>query len=169
MKNTNTTYANNIIIRHLVLLYITTFGLYFFYWFYQTNKQLYGHQGIDNKPALRTLGLIIPLLNIYLLWVFFSDTQKFTRNGFQYPGWLTVAFIVSSALYRLPSLFSFIGFISVLPVIVVQKTLNAYWKKEQPDLPEKTQLSWVEILICCLGAIILIMAAIGIGLSPPSP
>lgn len=156
--------------RHLFLLYITTLGLYFFYWFYKTNKQLYAQQGIDNNPLLRTLGLIVPLLNIYLLWVLFRDIQKFTNKAgirsLKYPGWLTTAFILCSALYRLPSLFSFLGFISVLPVAVTQNTLNHYWKQEQPNLPEKSTLSWQEILISIAGSIILILAIVGIGLSP---
>lgn len=163
-------FSNSIPTKHLILLYITSLGLYFFYWFYQTNKQLYQHHGINNKPILRTCGLIIPFLNIYLLWFLCKDIKNFAQKAnietFQSPGWLTAAFIFSSTLYKLPSIFSFIGFISVLPIWVIQKTLNRYWEKEQPHLPQKTTLSWQEILICCIGSIILILALVGIGLSP---
>ncbi len=172
MSKTSSHFSNSLRISHLVLLYITTCGLYFFYWFYQTNKQLYGHQHINNKPLLRTLGLIVPLLNIYLLWVLFRDIEKFmfkaTLNTFKHPAWLTVAFILCSALYRLPALFSFIGFSSILPILYTQSTLNTYWQKEQPTLAEKTKLTWQEILICVLGSILLILAIVGAGLTPPT-
>lgn len=174
MTATASVFSNRILIRNLVILYIATCGLYFFYWFYETNKELYKHNGIDTNPLFRTIGLIAPLLNIYLLWVFFKDIQKFTAKAgtpeLKYPGWLTVAFIFFSALYRLPFLFSFLGFLSVAPVIVAQNALNAYWKKEQPNLPDKTRLTWQEILCCVVGAILLILACIGAGLhlSPPA-
>ncbi len=163
-------YSNAIPLGQLLLLYITTLGLYFFYWFYQTNKLLYGCDKTDNRPLFRTLGLLVPILNIYLVWKLLTDIQKTTQQAgvknFKYPGLLTLFFIIGSSLYRLPGLFSFSGFVSVIPVLFAQQTLNVYWRKEQPHLVEKTRLSWQERCICLLGLLILVIAVIGIGLGP---
>lgn len=169
MTNTSkTSYSNSRALWQVLLLYITTCGLYFFYWFYKANQRLYVTQQNAIKPFWRTLGLLVPILNVYLLWKLFNDIKKFAAEAgvasYPYPGLLTLVFLACSALYRLPGLFSFAGFSSVLPILIVQHTLNRYWKKEQPALPIQTQLAWPEIAICVLGSILLILATIGAGL-----
>lgn len=166
----NPPYSNNRVLWHVLLLYITTCGLYFFYWFYKTSELIYNSNAGAIKPIWRTLGLLVPLLNIYLLWKLFADVKKRTdtidTQFLRYPSLLALIFILLSALYRLPSLYSFLGFSSVFPVLLVQRALNLYWTKLQPDLPARTKLFWPEILICIIGSILLILAIIGAGLSP---
>lgn len=165
MQDMKREYSNSLARSHLIILYITTFGLYTLYWFYKTSKALYSQQGINNKYIWRTLGLCVPILNVYLLWTLFKDIQKSTGElptaGLKSPSWLTITFIVSSVLYQLPGLWSFLGFLSVLPIITVQTALNRYWQREQPTLAIKTRLSWLELLVTIIGACILVLVIIG--------
>lgn len=163
-------FSKSRVLWQVILLYITTCGLYFFYWFYKTCDELYAKDPRAIKPLWRTLGLLVPLLNIYLVWKLFFDIQNLTQNAgvhsFGDPLSLTVFFLLCSALYQLPNLYSFCGFLSVLPVALIQKKLNLYWKKQQPYLPERTTLRGGEITVCLIGGLILILAFIGVGLSP---
>jgi hypothetical protein len=170
MENLKHSVSNYLSLKKLIVLYITTCGLYFFYWFYITNKKLYQHRHTDNHPFWRTAGLLVPFLNIYLLWKLFSDINKFTTQAgtppLAYPGWHTIAFIVLSALYRIPHyLFSFLGFFSVLPILSAQRALNGYWQKEQMGLPAP-RWSWIEVIISVIGSIMLVLAIMGLGLHP---
>jgi hypothetical protein len=165
-----TPYSRSRALWQIFILYITTCGLYFFYWFYKTSQDLYDNQPNMVKPLWRTLGLLVPLLNIYLLWKLFSDIKKRcaqARIAFPfYPSLVTLIFILCSALYRLPNLFSFLGFSSVLPVLLVQNTLNQYWQKEEAPLTAPRKFSIAEILICLIGTTLLTLAVIGAGLTP---
>jgi hypothetical protein len=49
----------------------------------------------------------------------------------------------------------------VWPLAVVQRVLNAYWEKEQPELPVRTDFSGGEIALLIIGGILLILALIG--------
>lgn len=106
----------------------------------------------------------MPILNIYLLWILFKDIRKFAARAgttsLSYSGWRAIAFIVLSALYRLPHLLSFLGLTSVLPILSAQRALNAYWQKEQAHLPI-SKWSWIEITACLIGSAILASAVIG--------
>ncbi len=168
MKNTTDTRNGPIKLSILALLYIGTCGLYFFYWYYQTTKKLYAHNQVPTPAGWRTAGLLVPILNIYLLWALFRDIKKYANSAgiysLEFPGLLTIAFMVASALYRLPNLFSFLGFLSVAPIIWAQYTLNQYWAKVKPNLSEKKRLSEVEIIACLAGSALLIAAFTGAGL-----
>ena len=134
----------------------------FFYWFYHSTKMLK-----LERPFWRTLGLLVPILNVYLVWKLFTDIKKVAESAavpaYPYPGLLTLAFIILSALYHLPGLWSFTGFFSVLPILMVQQTFNRYWLKEQPGAPLKTHLSGLEWLFASIGALLLILACVGAG------
>lgn len=163
-NNIKTSTSNYLSLKKLTVLYITTCGLYFFYWFYITNKKLYQHHGIENYPLWRAAGLLVPFLNIYLLWFFFKEVRQFTQQAgtqpLAYPVWHTVVFIALSALYRSQNhLFSLLGFFSVLPILSAQRTLNIFWQKEQASLA-MPQWSWVEITISIIGSMVLILATI---------
>lgn len=45
-----------------------TLGIYFLYWFYQVNSQMKAANGDESSPGLRTIGLLVPIRNIVILW-----------------------------------------------------------------------------------------------------
>lgn len=163
----NTTEANYSYYRPLwqvPLLYISTFG---FYWFFKTNQQIYQHHPDSIKPFWRTAGLLIPILNVYLVWKLFSDIKKLAAvlpvPHYRYPGLLTLIFVACYLLYWLPGLQGYWGYLAIVPLLIVQKTLNAYWDKGQQGLPKKTWLSFGEVLIIIIGMTIIVSATLGLG------
>lgn len=149
----------------VILLFILTFGLYFFYWYYKNWKDLKKHRNMDIRPALRTLGLLVPLLGFYYLYVQFRDIKDFAveRGAEAYSsGLITVGFIlISYVTSLLPDILWILGFLVLIPLLVVQRTLNNYWKTEQAGIPMKNKFSGAEIVIMIIGAFFWVLTIIG--------
>ncbi|MFP8953324.1 DUF4234 domain-containing protein [Natrialbaceae archaeon A-arb3/5] len=64
-----------------ILFAVITLGLYTIYWWYATNKQLNEGTSAEFNPVLRTVGLFIPLVNLYFIWQFSGDTEAVTDMG----------------------------------------------------------------------------------------
>jgi nicotinamide riboside transporter PnuC len=74
-----------------VLLFVVTFSLYGIYWWYRTNQQLDAGTSTDISPGLRTVGMLIPIYNLVVIWRFSNDATAVTdQDGLL----LFVAFIV---------------------------------------------------------------------------
>jgi len=155
---------------HLVLLLLTTGGVYHIYWFYRNWTQLNEFLKMGWRPWLRTILLFIPLAKWIVVFELFQDIRDFSKYAgvkkTYSPYWIFLAF------------FSFFGFYLVLPepygsiivnsirfllpilpiwsLAVVQRTLNAYWEKKQPGLPERTNLSLPEICLMVIVTILII-------------
>ena len=152
-------------LSHLILLYVFTFGIYGIYWFYKTWKQIKEHTKATFSPGWRTVGLFIPIYNIWRIYTLFDDVKSlrikagFTENPS--PGWLTLGYIVLAGLSRLPDPWWPLTFLSILPLLSIQKALNEYWEKEQRDRKEKTKFSTKEIVVLVIGAIFLALSLWG--------
>jgi len=160
-------------IWNLVLLYVFTFGIYAIYWFYRNWKYMKLHKNIDIKPGWRTVGLFVPIYNIVLIYRQFRDIRDLAREvgceAYPSPGWLTVGYFFLSGLslrlsWKLPDPYSLLSWIPDLLAlwifIIVQKTLNRYWEKEQIGLSERTQFSGKETAVLIIGGIFLILSFI---------
>jgi hypothetical protein len=64
----------------VVLLGVVTFGIYFFYWFYDTNNQFKKKLKNNSSPGLRTLGLFVPIINIIVMWKHANDAERATKG-----------------------------------------------------------------------------------------
>src|SRR3989338_3957876 len=66
-------------------LYILTFGLYFFYWNYRCWRIIRDHNARERlkkyTPFLRTIGQIIPIYNIYLLYKLFKSINNYADKN----------------------------------------------------------------------------------------
>ncbi|MCZ7363010.1 MAG: zinc-ribbon domain-containing protein [Candidatus Methanoperedens sp.] len=157
-------------IRNLVILSVFTFGLYEIYWFYRNWKQIKIHKNLDISPGMRTLGLLfIPIYNFLLIFEQFKDIMNLAKEAgcstfSSHRGLATVYIymtILFNILFSLPPPYSLIGwiplFLSLWVLIIIQKTLNNYWEKEQVGLPERTQFSGIEIAAIIIGGFILIV------------
>jgi cbb3-type cytochrome oxidase subunit 3 len=54
------------------LLFVVTLGFYGVYWFHQLHKELKTETGGNYNPTVRTIGLMVPLYNLYVMW---QDSQ----------------------------------------------------------------------------------------------
>jgi hypothetical protein len=55
-----------------LVLFVVTLGFYGIYWLHQLHKELKVETGADYNPTVRTVGMVIPLYNLYVMW---KDSQ----------------------------------------------------------------------------------------------
>lgn len=152
-------------ITKLVLLSILTFGLYQFYWFYRNWKTIKAQTGVPLSPGWRTVGLFVPIVSIFMV----NDQFKLihtvaSASGLRprfSPGWLTLGYLVLTALSRLPDPWEMVELLSFLPLIPVQRALNEYWATEQPGRAVRTRYSKGEIAVLIVGGFLMAVKVIG--------
>lgn len=161
-------------LNKLIWLIILTGGLYQIYWFYRNWRDFKEHKNLDISPGLRTLGLFIPLVNLYFVGTQFKDLKDYEEEASVKPfsiyaviiGWIVLSYLsVRLSFYENPltgMISLLLSFCLIIPFSVVQKTLNEYWLKEQGDLPLRKGLSVGEIIVLIIGLILLVLEAIGI-------
>lgn len=66
-------------IARVIIFEILSLGLYQFYWFYQTRGVVSRAIGGNDQVGLQTLGLIVPILNIFIAYWLLRDVDKFNR------------------------------------------------------------------------------------------
>lgn len=62
----------------VIIFSFVTLGLYFLYWFYDTNSQFKEQLEDVSHPGLRTLALFIPLLNLVAMYKQCKSAQEAT-------------------------------------------------------------------------------------------
>ena len=163
--NSTMEYSYKLKIGHLIVLSITTFGLYELYWFYRNWKLLKEHKGLNINPLSRTLCLLIPFYSIYVIYKQFKEIKDMIGDCKIYsPVNLALSYWFFSMLsiklaFRLPDPYSLLSFIpeilSIYILVLVQKALNCYWDKIQKDLPEKVKLTRKEKIVVVIGSVLL--------------
>jgi formylglycine-generating enzyme required for sulfatase activity len=161
----NKQFSNAQPVWHFVLLSILTGGLYCFYWIYRNWIHLKAHKGLNISPFWRTVGLSVPIYGLILIYRQLEDIRNFSKTAgvdeTYSPGWILFGFLILPALGGLPDPFWLLGFTSLLPLAVVQRVLNLYWKKEQPELVERTKFSKSQIVLLVIGGICWLPIIIG--------
>jgi hypothetical protein len=156
----------------LVILSFMTFNIYQLYWFYRNWRDLKNHKKLeDYSPILYTIFLFVPILNIYFIYSQFKDIQEFAKQSgcktYASPGWLTFFFVflkfIEFVFLRVVEASTnpikyLIVFISLLlsttgVLVIVQNTLNNFWKKEQPELEIRQEFTKKEIVCLIIGGI----------------
>ncbi|MDP2984428.1 MAG: hypothetical protein Q8O92_14010 [Candidatus Latescibacter sp.] len=166
----------------LVLLSIISFTIYEIYWFYRNWKHLKIQKRLEISPGWRTVGLCIPIYHIFIIYEQFRDIRDSAKQAgcetFSSPGWITFGFIFLSGISLRLSLYQwkltdpgevlaitvlslFIDLLAVWILVVVQKTLNRFWAKEQPDHEMRSKFSGKEIALIVVGVIVWILGIIG--------
>jgi hypothetical protein len=173
-------------LRRFAALYLLSFGLYLYYWYYTTLKELKLSEGLDISPGWRTFGMFVPILNIYLLYDLFRRIdQAATRVGaghqegwWRRPGWMTAGyFIIAAVLSQVVAQFMpadpqlqtpaliWLGVPVTLLTLVpcawilskAQETMNMYLLKVAPGVTWPTSLSAGQVGVV-IGGILLITA-----------
>lgn len=62
----------------VIVLSLVTLGIYFLYWFYDTNCQFKDELDDGSHPGLRTLAIFVPLLNILAIYKHTKSAQEAT-------------------------------------------------------------------------------------------
>jgi hypothetical protein len=152
-------------LRNLLLLTLFTGGLYEIYWFYRNWCDLEDADRTDVSPrsALLTLGLLIPFLNVALVYrqlerIHVATSSVGVQPNFS-PALLTSAYFLLGVLANLTSLWA-LSLLMVLPLLPVQDALNRYWSEREPGASLREALSPRELAAMALGASAIIAALI---------
>jgi hypothetical protein len=65
----------------VIIVSILTGFLYGIYWFYSTRKELNELTNQDTSPILWTLGLLVPIVNLYVLWKYCEDVEITSKKA----------------------------------------------------------------------------------------
>jgi hypothetical protein len=66
---------------HFALLWACSFGLYMVLWVYRCWKFLRAEADADVRPFLRTLGLVVPILGLFLTYQLLRETEELTSGS----------------------------------------------------------------------------------------
>ena len=146
------------------LFTILSVGLWGFYWFYSTRKQIDQELGGYRDDALlHTLGLLVPILNFFVIYWLWRDISLLCERsgvgGFSPGGYLAGLIVLS-----------FVGLGAPIMYTLVLSKLNEFWDRRAggvaPDRPTQT----IEKVLVAIGIalfllyvlfIIIIIAAAG--------
>jgi len=157
---------------HVIVLNVFVPYLYGAWWFYKNWKALADaakeeqdkpelRPFFKSSPVLRTLGMMVPLLNVYLAFKFFQDiasiypsqTAPQRKHPTQAALLLTVALFGLLYLYRLPDGYYLLYLTACLPLALGQKWLNDYWlSTEDSPLFVRQTFTALELTALILGA-----------------
>ena len=144
-------------LRHLMLLTVFTGGLYELYWFYRNWCDLDDRDGADASPrsALLTLGLLVPFVNVALVYRQLDRIRSAVSTTGVNPGYspvlTTCAYFGLGILANLTMLWT-VSLLMVVPLLPVQDALNRYWSEREPGATLRDELTVRELAVIALGA-----------------
>lgn len=106
-------------VAFVIVFSIVTFGIYFLYWFYCTSKDVLAENKSRGSALLWLLGLIVPFLNLYILYRFLDENGKLL--GF------------SGLIYWLVWVFTF-GIGAIVLTGVIQNKINVKFSEAVPAI-----------------------------------
>lgn len=151
-------------LHHLLLLTVFSWGLYEIYWFYRNWRDLAADAPETPGPApgLLTFGLLVPFVNIALVYRQLSGIHsRLAAQGLPagYSPWMTTCIYVSLGIAaNLTALWS-LSCLMVLPLLPVQEALNRYWSRREPASVPRERLSPSEVAVIACGAAAMLVVA----------
>lgn len=115
----------------LIILSITTFGLYEIYWFYKHFKSFKAEGDWKITPWARAL---FATIMSYSLFKHVSEkVNKLDKNEELNAGGLAILYFIFITLARLPDPYWWLSLLTIIPLIPVQNAVNYYWNKKYND------------------------------------
>ena len=124
---------------------VLSFGLYGYYWFYVTRKQLDGELAHGRDDAgLHTAGLVVPVLNLFIVHWLWRDLNLLRQRV---------------GLAEFPEIPYLIGSIFLAPLFfsLVVGELNEYWDVRTGGLAGDAPVSAGEKAVVAVGALFLVL------------
>jgi len=129
---------------------------------YTGADELEGVKGRD--PILLTLGMFVPLLNLFLAFQLFNQIARIEPDKNTYrakhpritAGLLLAAMFALYMLGNLPSTLFLFCLTSFAPMAIAQHWLNQYWKQHEPkDALVRQAFSSLELCAVIFGSLLL--------------
>ncbi len=144
----------------LIVMTVATFGLYVVLWFYRNWKL---------RNELRGRNVMAPLRAIFsgiFAYSLFEDVDEEARRVGVKPGWnpvvLGIMFFLLGAATRLPDPWWLVFFLSLVPLCVVQRTINQANARSPRPVPLNQSYSTANRVGIGLGSIFLLLVLIGV-------
>jgi hypothetical protein len=129
---------------------LVSFGTWTFYWFYVTRRLLDGEVGRGRDDALlHTLGLLVPVLNAFVLYWLYRDLDEVRRRA-GVPG-LSVAGYVAGGIVAAPIIYS-----------IALGKVNEFWDVRTQGLATEAPVTGGEKAIVVVGAALWILWALSL-------
>lgn len=139
----------------LVLCWVTSIA-YLIYWSYKNWRDFSKQAALvsgdaaqsealkpfkDISPLLRSIGLFVPVLNLFLIVTQFLSIAQLVpdekslprRSPLMAAGIIFGSFISLTFLFCFPPPFFFLGLLSAIPFAFVQHWINQYWDSVEPS------------------------------------
>lgn len=153
----------SISLKKLVIMSIFTLGIYEIYWFYRNWKFLKEKHGFKVIPLARAI-----FSPIFCYSLFNTVKSYATQHEIEVkykPSTLTVCYVLLVLTNRAPSPLDILSFLTFIPLLSVQKTINDLNNKLAPGSEINEKFTGLNILGIALGAIFWILVILGLFLS----
>ena len=149
----------------LAVMSLATFGIYELYWCYKQWDAIRRRESEKLSPFWRAF--FAPLWGFSL----FPRIQRLTANYGVPATWsgtgLALGFFILGAMWRLPDPYWLASFFSFLPLLVVQRSVNALNAAVAPAADRNARYSGLNVVVIVIGAILLLLAILGTLLPNP--
>ena len=143
----------------LIVLSLSSFGIYEVYWFYQHWKLERGRTGEDLSPFWRAFFAPLFAYSLFTRIKEFGDRSS-VPVGYS-PGGLAAAFLVLAASWRLPDPVWLITMLTFLPLLPVRTAVAAINRGQAPQADTNGRFSGANIIGVIVGGLLLLLAVIG--------
>ncbi len=144
---------------NLIVLSLATFNLYQIWWLYKNWSHIKASTGLQMWPFWRAF--FGPLWFFSLVARIRDRAEAEGLGPTLSPGLLGVLYLALSALIQLPDPWWLLGFLSFIPLVVVDKTAAAIEEKRGHDLSALRRWSVGNWLALALGGLLFLLALVG--------
>jgi len=144
--------------RKLAVMFLCTFSLYQYFWFYRNWKIVRDRHGEKVSPVLRTV--FAPFF-CYALFSRIREHGAAPADGKLAAGPLSAFWIILSLLGNLPEPYFFLGFFSLVPLMTVQTAVNDINSVAAPGHDPNHEFSPFNRVGIVIGALFTVMAVLG--------
>ena len=150
-------------ILKLVVMSTVTFNFYQIYWFYR-NWKIAKERGDEVIPLARAIFAVL------FAFPLFKEVRDVGRSAgvevAQSAGALAFLFFVLQALWRLPDPFWLLGFLTVIPLAIVQHDVAKLHRSLGLDPTTNSRFTWLNVVAIVVGGLWLLLAVIGTFMVP---
>lgn len=148
----------------LVVMTFATFGLYQIYWFYRHWRSVRVGEN-DVWPLPRA---IFGVLFCYPMFTKIMESASAAGVPVgESAGAYAVVFIALSVAHRLPDPWWLVTFLSVVPLVAVQRVVNAVARLEVPEVDPNTRLTLANWVLIVFGGLWWLLVLVGLFLPDP--
>jgi hypothetical protein len=146
-------------VTKLVVMSTATFGLYNLFWFYRNWTLRNVHRRREVWPLARAFFSALFAYSLFddVAW----EVARVGREPAWHPGWMGLLYFILHALWRLPDPYWFLCFGAVIPLAVVQASINGANRACPAPLPVNDGYSALNLVGILLGGVLGVLSVIG--------